>query len=104
MKKVVIKQVQQTIHVCDVCEETDLGPSPRHCWICARQACWKCLKFKFLVKPGDLVDFGISVCEDCLKHEELVDRIQAILDGANAGLREWVDLWRKAVKVEEQNP
>lgn len=96
MKKVVEKTHRVAVTLCDLCE-ADIGNS-RRCWFCNREICYKCGEHKFFGRSGDLVEMAMHVCNECLKHGELIEKIQAVLDGANQKLREWTDLLRAAVK------
>ena len=96
MRKEIKTETTRTVFICDLCEKQ--ADNADHCWLCRREVCYTCRKLMFCGKPDDLVEFPIKVCSECQKHDRLVDRIQSILDGANCKLREFVGIWKKAVK------
>jgi hypothetical protein len=97
MLKTITEERQQTICVCDLCGKIMSG-SDRKCWLCRRDICFRCYTLLFTAEPDDLVDFTIPVCLSCQKHDELKEKITAIMAGANKQLHECVNLWRSAVR------
>lgn len=102
MRTKVIKHAAVSITVCDLCDSKQ--PVNETCWVCGRDCCYKCRKMFFCGKSSDLVEMAIKVCSRCQQppHDQLIEKVQGILDGANKQLREWVDLWRRAAKKERK--
>lgn len=100
MRKEIRTVVNKTVDVCDLCEKDCSNGFHNVCFFCGKQTCLRCSRLMFHARSGsgDLLEFAIKVCHVCEEHTELAEKVQAVLDGANKQLREWVDLWRKAVK------
>lgn len=98
MRKTITTQTERHIHVCDLCEKQMDGGFWDTCWLCRKDVCFQCRTLMFCGKSDDIVEMPIKVCKSCQAgHEKLAERIQADLDGVNHRLREWLDLWKKAV-------
>ena len=103
MRKEITRTVTRSVICCDLCSTEAHGSSDR-CFICSRECCYRCIKGLFYARHGDLIEFAIKVCAECQKHALLVEKTQAVLDGANAELRKWVDLWKEAAKKGVEAP
>jgi len=95
MRKEIKQETTRYVSICDLCaKQVD---SADHCWLCRREVCYACRTLMFCAKSEDWIELPIKVCIECQKHEAMIDKVQAILDGANHQLREFVGLWKKAV-------
>lgn len=104
MRKLVKVETTKMQDVCDLCEKDCSNGFHNVCFFCGKQTCLRCSRLMFHARSGsgDLLEFGIKVCHVCEAHTELAEKVQAVLDGANAKLREWVDLWKLAVRKGEK--
>jgi hypothetical protein len=102
MKKTVTKTREHTIHVCDLCE-LEFGLSPYRCFMCGREACYRCCRMLFAGRWNDLVEMHMHVCKEC-QRPEWVNKVEAVLADANRQLNELVAAWKQAAAEKAIGP
>lgn len=85
MRREITTASVKIVHICDLCAvQADVD----HCWLCRKEVCYKCRTLMFCGKHDDWVDLPMKVCRGCKEgHDRLIEKLQAILDGANNELR-----------------
>jgi hypothetical protein len=96
VRKTIKTEREQIIICCDLCARQ--ADNADKCWLCRKEVCRECCKLFFYTASGsnNLIDLPMKLCLECQKHEQMIDKIQAILDGANKQLVEWVGRWKAA--------